>query len=372
MPTRRTILASLGALGMSTPPGHAARPWAAATLAESGFAPDMAEKFDWGLKSGLLKGFHSVLVTRGGKLVLERYFDGQDQAWGRDLGVVKHGPDTLHDLRSVTKSVVSLVYGIALDRGLVPPLDAPLLAQFPEYADLAADPKRQLVKIEHAINMTLGFEWNEQLPYTDPKNSEIMMERAADRYRFVLDRPIVAAPGTRWVYNGGCNALIGRLIEKGTKSTLAAFAKEALFTPLGIDTHDWAQGSDGVQSAASGLRLTARDLARVGALVLAKGEVGGKRIVSASWIEGAGVGRVPTGDGLMYGRSWFQLDTPLPASRSPQPTLMGFGNGGQRLFLMPSMDLACVVYCGRYNEFDSFVSPTRLWREIILGNLERA
>jgi CubicO group peptidase (beta-lactamase class C family) len=372
MPSRRTVLASLGALAMSTPPAVASRPWPTATSTEAGFADDMADKLEWGVKSGLLKGFHGIVVTRGGKLVLERYFDGQDWAWGRDLGVVKHNPETLHDLRSVTKSVVSILYGIALDRGLVPPLDAPVMAQFPEYADLTADPKRQLIKIEHVINMTTGFEWNEQLPYTDPKNAEIMMEMAKDRYRFILDRPIVSAPGARWNYNGGCNALIGRLIEKGTQQTIAAFAKETLFAPLGIDRFEWIQGSDGVPSAASGLRLTARDLARIGTLMLAKGENEGRRIVSAGWIEGASAATTPTGDGLMYGRSWFQLDTPVPALRKAHPTLMGFGNGGQRLCLMPALDVACVIFSGRYNEMDSWISPTRLWREIILGNLERA
>ncbi len=371
LPDRRSVLTVLGGIAMSTSPADATTPWATASTEAAGFASDMADKLDWGIKSGLLKHFHGIVVTRSGKLVLERYFPGQDWAWGRDLGVVAHSAKTLHDLRSVTKSVVSLLYGIALDRGLVPPLDAPLMAQFPEYADLGAEPRRQLVKIQHVIDMTLGYDWNEQLPYTDEKNAEIMMEKAPDRYRFILDRPIVAAPGARWTYNGGCTALIGRLIEKGAKTTLAAFADEVLFKPLGIDRYEWIQGSDGVHSAASGLRLTARDLARIGALVLAKGLIGDRRVVSAAWIAKIAVNTVPTGDGLTYGRSWFQLDTPVPAMAKAQPTLMGFGNGGQRLFLMPTLDLACIVYSGRYNEMDNWISPTRLWREIVLGNLER-
>ncbi len=113
----------------------------------------------------------------------------------KPLGTVTFGPDTLHDLRSVTKSVVGLLYGIALDRRLVPPPDAPLLAQFPEYPDLAADPARALLTVENALTMTMGFAWDEQRPYTDPANSEIAMENAPDRYRYILDQPIVAAAG---------------------------------------------------------------------------------------------------------------------------------------------------------------------------------
>ena len=107
--------------------------------------------------------------------------------------------------------------------------------------------------------MTLGAAWNEQLPYTDPANSEIAMEMAADRIRFVLSRPMEAEPGARWTYSGGATALLGALIARGTRTTLPEFAREALFDPLGIARFEWAAGQDGVASAASGLRLTARD-----------------------------------------------------------------------------------------------------------------
>jgi CubicO group peptidase (beta-lactamase class C family) len=198
-----------------------------------------------------------------------------------------------------------------------------------------------------------------------------MMERAKDRFRFILDRPIIAPPGTRWNYNGGCNPIIGRLIEKGSGETLSNFAREALFSHLGIDKFEWAQGADGAYSAASGLRLTPRDLARIGLLVLGNGAIDGTRIVSSGWIEGSGQAVIPTGDGLQYSRSWFLLDTPAPAFKTPQKTMSGFGNGGQRLFLMPAAGLVCVIFGGRYDEMDSRIYPTRMWREIVLGNFER-
>lgn len=342
------------------------------TSLEMGFVPDMERKLAAGIESGLLRGLHAVLVGRSRQLVIERYFNGVDEAWGRPLGDVSFAPGTLHDLRSVTKSVVGLLYGIALDAGLVPPPDAPLLAQFPEYPDLGADADRARLTVEHALTMTLGMEWDEARPYTDPENSEIAMEQAPDRYRFILERPFVATPGERWIYSGGNVALIGALIERGTGKSLPDFVRETLFEPLGITRFEWSAGRDGVASAASGLRLTGRGLLRIGELVLGKGEIDGRRIVSSSWLDGSLKPVVPTGDGLHYGRLWFVGEAPVPAFAGNRPWVAGFGNGGQRLWLMPDANIAAVIFSGNYNAWDAWITPTRVWREIVLANFERA
>ena len=255
------------------------------TLIASGFAPDTAEKLDLGYRSGLLAGLHAVLVQRGGKTVFARYFAGKDFSWGADLGHVEFEQSSLHDLRSVTKSVTSLLYAIALTDGKVPAPETPLYRAFPQYADLGKDPARANWQINHVLNMTLGTEWNEDLPYSDPANSEIMMERAADRYRFILDRPIAAPAGAKWTYNGGCSALLGHLIATGTGETLETYAQKVLFMPLGIERFEWAKGSDCVPSAASGLRLTAGDLAKIGQLVLNNGNWNGQQLVPAAWLQ---------------------------------------------------------------------------------------
>ena len=232
---RRTIIVGAGALcvgasSLAAPPSS----WQIAQPQDLGFASDLAEKLDAGVRSGLLRGLHSVIVVRSGKLVLERCFDGRDEAWGRLLGQVTFGPETMHDLRSVTKSVVSLLYGIAFDRGLVPAPDASLLAQFPEYPDLAADPRRAALKVSHALTMTLGLEWNEQIPYTDPANSEIMMERAKDGTASYWTDPLSFLRAHAGHIAGGCAALLGSIITKGTGKTLAEFARDTLFADLGI------------------------------------------------------------------------------------------------------------------------------------------
>lgn len=345
--------------------------WSVAKPDAVGFMPDLAARLAAGIRSGLLRGLHGIVVSRGDSIVLERYYEGADEAWGRPLGHVAFTRDHLHDLRSVTKSIVGLLFGIALDRRLVPDPSASLLAQFPEYADLAADAARKQLTIGQALTMTLGLEWDEQRPYSDPANSEIAMEHAPDRYRFALDRPFAATPGTRWIYSGGAVALVGGIIARGSGKPLAEFAQEALFAPLGIDKLEWARGRDGIASAASGLRLRPRDLLKIGRMVLGKGLYRGRRIVPESWIARSFTPAAATGDGLDYGCLWFLGQATPPAFGRPLSWAGGFGNGGQRLWLMPEADLACVITSGNYNQPDSWVTPMRIWREIIVANLIR-
>ena len=111
--------------------------WDTATLPEAGFAPDLEERFDVARQAGVLPNLHGVVAARNGRISFERYLAGLDAARGRPLGVVRFGPDTLHDMRSVTKSIVGLLYGIALATGLVPPPEAKLVEQFLDTQTLA-------------------------------------------------------------------------------------------------------------------------------------------------------------------------------------------------------------------------------------------
>lgn len=349
--------------------------WDKTTPEAAGFAANLERKFDAGLEAGLLREFHALAMSRNGELVFERYFTGRDEAWGDDLGHVTFGPDTLHDLRSVTKSVTSLLYGIALEKGLVPALDTPVVDGFPEYPDLVADPERRKVTIEHTFNMAMGMEWDENRPYTDPLNSEIAMERAPDRYRFVLERPIIEPPGQRWIYSGGAVALIGALITRGTGKSLTTFAREALFGPLGIDDFFWCAGADGEESAASGLRMTTRGLLRIGDVLANGGSFDGRQIVPKSWIDACLASAIRTSFDTGYSRLWYLETSRAPAfegtREAARPWAGGFGNGGQRLWFSPSTGIAAVAYLGQYNDWSSWLMPTRFWHEIVMRNFER-
>ncbi len=316
----------------------------------------LEQKLTAAFETGELAGLHSVYVAEGDEVLAELYFPGDDQRWGTPLGLREHGADELHDLRSVTKSIVGLLYGIALAEGAVPGLDAPLIAQFADYADLAADPARAGILVRHALSMKMGTEWNEDLPYSDPRNSEIAMENAEDRSRFVLDRPMVNKPGDWWAYNGGAKAVIGRLITEGTGIALDEYAAAKLFGPLGITEFEWVRGTDGVPSAASGLRLRMRDLAKIGRMIADGGMHDGRQVVPADWLDASFTPySTLQGDALRYGFFWW-----LAPEASPTQWVAGFGNGGQRLMIGGKTGTVIVVFAGNYNQPDDWKLPLKV------------
>jgi CubicO group peptidase (beta-lactamase class C family) len=137
---------------------------------------------------------HSVVVVRHGRLLFEHYRAGEDQCWGEPLGSVAHGPESKHDLRSVAKSVISLLFGIALDRKLIRNIDEAMIDWFPQYSDLRT-PENERISLRHLLTMSAGLDWNEYVPFTDPKNNETRMYWSADQYRYVLEQPVVAPGG---------------------------------------------------------------------------------------------------------------------------------------------------------------------------------
>ena len=318
--------------------------------------------------AGDLPGLHGIVVLRSDGHLAECYGSGDDYSWGQHLGHVIFDETTLHDLRSVTKSVVTLLYGIALDRGLVPRPDEPLMSNFPEYPDLEADVARRAITIEHVLTMTMGMLWDESLPYTSAANSEIAMELAPDRYRFVLDRPIVALPGETWCYNGGAIALIGQLIERGTGLSLSEFAASTLFGALGIGSFGWLIGSDGSPSAASGLRLCPRDLAKIGVLVLQHGRWNGEEVVSAEWVDAMTKPQYPVDPARKYGYGWYSNARPNAAG---DPNwIAAMGNGGQRLWIVPSLELVVATTFGNYDQADQSTGPESLFRSVLAAATE--
>jgi CubicO group peptidase (beta-lactamase class C family) len=326
----------------------------------------MSELLTQAQQAGQVDGLHAVVAVRGGETLLEHYGTGEDFSWEHSLGVVEYGPATLHDLRSVSKSVACLLYGIALGDGLVPGPAEPLLRQFPEYPDLAAEPELAKLTVEHALTMSLGLEWREDIPYDSPDNGEIAMELAPDRYRYVLERPVVAPPGESWTYCGGATALLGKLIADGTGQALEAYGWSKLFAPLGVEQFDWMAGEDGVASPASGLRLTPRDLARIGEMVLADGAWGGRQLVPASWISEMLKPRLPTPWGAEYGYHWY-LQT-VAGHRIAS----AMGNGGQRLMVLPELDLVVAVTAGNYDDPEQWRTPVALLEQVVLPAVESA
>jgi CubicO group peptidase (beta-lactamase class C family) len=342
---------------------------------DAGFAPDLAARLDKLVADKRAWNLHGVVVVRNGRLVLERYFEAEDNARGRDLGKVAFKPDTLHDMRSVSKSIVGLLYGIALAQGKVPAPETSLYAAFPEYADLAAGAGRDRLTLHHVLSMTMGTDWDESsLPYSNPANSEIAMDQAPDRYRYILERRVVMEPGKRWTYCGGATALLARLISKGTGKPLHDFAREALFDPLGLGPTEWIVDAKGEPYAASGLRMAPRDLARIGMMMANGGVAADKRVVPAQWLERCTAQILAIDEVRRYGYQWYvgyiAFGKPLGWAPARLELWWGaFGEGGQRLFVLPELKLVLAVTAGNYGTEDQWIPPTRVLREVVLASL---
>lgn len=319
-----------------------------AALAQSQL-PGIDQRLAQAEQAGTVTGLHALLVSQRGKLAFEHYGRGADESWGQPLGTVAFAPDVLHDLRSVSKSVVGLVYGIALAAGKVPPPEARLYDQFPEYPDLAKQPGRDRLTIHHVLSMTLGLAWDElTIPYGDPRNSENAMELAPDRYRYILERPIEGEPGIKWTYCGGATALLGRLIAKGTGQGLLGYTRRVLFEPLDFGPSEWTKGNDGEPHAASGLRLLPRDTLKVGELVLAGGAWNGRQVVPSDWVTRVTTPVVGNVFGGSYGYQWYIGD--LATGARTLHLVRGIGWGGQRLVVFPALDLVVAMNCGNYRK----------------------
>jgi len=341
--------------------------WLTVAPEAAGLKPDVGARLGGEVASGAIEGLHALLLLRGGCLAFEHYAEGADERWGEPLADRGHGPHLLHDVRSISKSVVGLLYGIALGQGLVPPVTARLLDLFPEYPDLAADPVKRRMTVGHALSMRLGLSWNEDFAYSDPENGERQMEAAPDRYRNVLERPMAHRPGTVWNYCGGATAILGHLIARGAGLRLEDYAREVFFLPLGISEFEWINGSDGEAASSSGLRLRARDAARIGQMVLDHGLWRGRRIVPRTWLVASMRPRALVEKGLRYGYQWW-LGRLVHSGR---PWYGAFGNGGQRILVIPSLRMCVVIFAGNYNMEDQWKMPVKVMTRVVMPSLLR-
>lgn len=314
-----------------------------------GIDGDAITKLTADIRAGKYSNIHSLLVVRSGKLVVEEYFQGEDERRGQPLGNIRFDAATLHDLRSVSKSVTAALVGIAVASGAIADVEAPVLSYFPELKDLQT-PDRLRIRLRHVLSMSSGLEWDEDShPYGDPLNSETAMDAASDRVRFVLSRPIAAPPGEKFRYSGGDTMLLAAVLERATKMRLDKYAEKVLFRPLGVERYDWIKYPDGTPIAASGLRLLPRDMAKFGVLYLNRGQWQGVPIVPETWVQASTSVHTKIADrpfGFQnYGYQWW-LGTARDDAHTPW--IMAVGYGGQRVMLIPSLDLVMVMTAGMY------------------------
>jgi CubicO group peptidase (beta-lactamase class C family) len=295
---------------------------------------------------------HAVVIARHGKLVFEQYFAGLDQPWGSPAGPYDFDATTRHDMRSVTKSVTSLLVGIAIDRRLIGSVNEPIVKFFPELSSMKNDGWDN-VTLRHLLTMTSGIRWDETRPWSDPKNDEPHLVTEADPVRYVLSKPIASPPDTIWVYNGGGTELLGNIVERTSGQSLEEFAGDVLFKPLDVTDFEWkTYPPNGKIAAAGGLRLRPRDAAKIGQLLLDDGAWNGRQVVPPDWIMQSVVPRFQAvgyfGGTLFYGYQWW-LGRSLANGREVK-WIAAFGWGGQRIFVVPELALVVMITAAQYGE----------------------
>ena len=301
-------------------------------------------------------GVNSLVIVRHGYVVTERYFNGTSAA-------------TAGSVQSVTKSVTSLLAGIAVDKGFLT-ANSRALTVLPEYESVAnADARKRDISLRHLLEMRSGINFYES-PY---EGSPLQMLNASrdDWVRIALAEPMNANPGTLWQYNSGGVIAVGGIIRRAVGGDFYKFARDNLFTPIGVSSQAWYYSPfDMLPHTGGGLLITPLDLARIGYMVLRRGRWQGTQIVSEEWLN-ASMSRITNRPATLgghvtdYGLLWWLMpvDGASPTGGRDDAIWMASGNFNNWLFIVPRHDLLVVVTGGDNRSFGAPVDF--LYREIL-------
>lgn len=305
--------------------------WRRAEPTQVGLDQDRLNALVSRLESNAIPGLHSLVIVRHGYVAVERYFNSSSAS-------------AVHTMQSVSKSITSLVTGVAIDEGKLT-TSSRVFDLLPAYDTLVnGDERKRGVTVGHLLQMRSGINFHES-PYVGSPLERLNTSQG-DWVVHALGEPMNAAPGALWQYNSGGVIALAKAVQSATGVQFATYARQKLFAPIGVATESWSRSPfDGFPHTGGGLNLRAIDLARVGYLVLRNGMWNGTRIVSEAWLREST--RVHTanprslgGYGTDYGYLWWLMpageDTLITAS----------GNMNQWLFVLPSQDLVIAVTGG--------------------------
>jgi len=340
------------------------RGWTMTTPPEVGLDAKVLADFDADIGDGKYGYIDSMLVIRHGKIAYERYY-GHDyeSIYGKEARtpgpLVVHDPSgpynyfnawwhpyyhrsTLHTMQSVTKSVVSTVIGIAVGRNEFPDLDTPVLSFFEPGTVQNVDDRKRRMTLRDLLTMSAGLEWNEDLPYADPRNAFAIMAVEPDWVQYTMDRPMAHEPGEVFQYNSGATLILGHVFRKATGIDLEEYAVKHLFEPLGIRNYVWKRTPWGLVDTQEGLYVSSRDIAKIAYLFLRHGLWDGQQIVPESWVASAVAPSVSVGDdlGTEYGYKWWLYHYRYHGE--DRVAFGGDGFGNQRPIVLPELDMVLV------------------------------
>lgn len=334
--------------------------WTTATLKDVGLAEEPIITLLKRLEQDG-QNINSLLIVKNGMLVLETYYPGDDITMDNGLSFTrkKFDRDTLHCMASVSKSITSMLFGIASDQGLISNLDEKMFASFPEYSELTTGEKSDVTLLQ-MLNMTTGFPWDEDTyAYTDKRNDLVQMYFSFDPIQYMLEKPLINTPGQEFHYNSGVTNLLGEILNRKTGIPLVKYAGETLFSPLGITHYEWYAfpNAPRMAVASSLLYLRPRDMAKIGQLILNDGAWNGKQIISTDWVKDSTSESVqlshelelsPVFDETGYGYQWWRGRF----KNGETDAIFAGGWGGQFIFILPKLDMVIVLtgsnYTGNY------------------------
>jgi CubicO group peptidase (beta-lactamase class C family) len=282
----------------------------------------------------------SVTIIRHGNLVA-------------DATVYPFEADTKHVIHSCTKSIVSALIGIAIEQGHIDGIDQPVVELLPGRNVAETDGGKEMLTLEHLLTMSTGLACRDSYLYSWAGLNE--MRQSEDWVQFMLDLPLVHAPGTYFEYCNGASFLLSAILQDATGMSSSAYATEQLFGPLGIDDVDWPSNPQGITIGWGELRMKPRDAAKFGYLYLRDGWWDGDQIVPSSWVRASTREQIQGTLQDGYGYQWWVDDSGY---------YMALGYAGQFIFVVPEMDLV-VVFGSDLGDRDFYVPQELLTGYII-------
>lgn len=329
------------------------------TLTDVGMDEKLIKSMQDSITAGGYPNIHSVLILRNNKLVYEKYWPRHDENRGTDfIGLINHHRDSLHDIRSITKSITSAAVMIALDQGSIKNLDQRLFDFFPEFTKYAEGRKKEIT-IRHLLTMSSGLNWLEEQSYNDSLK-KYDVSYALD---FILRQPIVNEPGSKFNYNSGSTQLLAQIVEKATGMDIEKFTEKHLFEPLGIKHFEWTKEKNGLISAWGGLRMRSRDIMKFGMLYFNGGKWNDKQIISNSLVVESMRTHIYSEELNGYG---YQFWTWVDSIQNQQiKTIEASGNGGQKIEMNRSKNLVLIITAGNYDLHNMRKTPYDLYLDFV-------
>lgn len=305
--------------------------WICSTLGDEGINYKNIEDLIVNILNEKHPNIHSVLIVRGGKLVLEEYFYGFNK-------------NVSHPLASCTKAITSVLTGLAIDNQFIKDTEQKLYPFFPEYKNIKnRDDRKKDITIRNLLTMTSGF----------GSKSGKNFWQSKDWLKFILDLPIAYDPGTKYIYDGLNTMALDAVIEKTSNMKIREFANKYLYNPLKIEANNWIMSPKGRTFTGHGHNMKPRDMAKIGYLILYKGKWKNEQIISKEWIEESTRPYLELNhfSGLMNGKyCYYWLRETRTFDNKEIDIIFGMGNGEQYILVIPAYDMIMVMTGGNYWE----------------------